>query len=168
MRNVILGIAAASLIATPGVFAQTSHAQQNQATTGNQQNMSHAWSEHNERNISSRVDEHVKYLTTVLSLSGEQQQKATDIFTKVANENSSVFKNLKTERKELSAAVEEKEPSSQIKHISDKIGNDVSQLACNVAMAGEQFYQTLNPQQQTKMTQLQNEHIGRMGMAWGA
>ena len=155
MRNMLLAIAAASLIAAPMAFAQTaeSHHEHHQAR---------------ESAVENRVDHHLSYLTTVLSLSNTQQLQAKTILTNAMNENQPLLNNIKTERRGLRAAVEKNEPPSTVKQFSDKIGNDVSQLAMNDATAGEQLYKILNADQQSKLTQLQNEDFGRFGMGWGA
>ena len=115
-------------------------------------------------NMKIRVEHRVNYLSTVLSLSNEQHQKAMTIFSDAAKANSPVFANLRTARKNLSTAVKSNEPASTIKELSNTIGNEAGQLVANEATAREQFYQILNPEQRTKLSQLRSERWGHYGM----
>jgi Spy/CpxP family protein refolding chaperone len=114
-----------------------------------------------------RVERRVNHLSAALSLSPDQKQKATEIFTNAAKENEPVFKDLHSERKSLRMAVEKNESADAIKQFSDKIGNDVSQMAMNEASAGKQFYQVLSPDQQSKLAQLHAERRGQRANRWG-
>ncbi len=84
-----------------------------------------------------RVQHRVNFLTTVLSLTSSQEQKATTIFTNAAKEDSTVFANLKTTRQQLSTDVKSNEPTSAIMQVSNTIGNYVGQLVANEASAYE-------------------------------
>ena len=150
MKKTLLAVIAAGLMVAPAVFAQS------QATPSTP--AKHA---HRRGDISMRVQRHVNHLTRVLSLSPDQKQKATEIFTSAAKENSPVFADLRTERKSLRMAVEKNESADAIKQFSDKIGSDVAQMAMNEASAGKQFYQVLNPEQQSKLAQLHSEGRGQ-------
>ncbi|HTZ75702.1 MAG TPA: Spy/CpxP family protein refolding chaperone [Candidatus Aquilonibacter sp.] len=153
MKKTILGIVAACLIAVPGAFAKTSN-----------------WSAHanaNSSNISTRVQDRVNLLSTALSLNDSQKQQATTIFTNAANETKAIFASLNSERKDLTAAERNNAAANQIKQISNQIGNEAGQLVANMATAQQKFYQTLTPQQQTKLTQLQGELHREIGVTMG-
>jgi Spy/CpxP family protein refolding chaperone len=158
MKKTLLAVIAAGLMVAPGVFAQ-SQAEPSSAS---------ARHEHHRGDMTMRVQRHVNHLATVLSLSPDQKQKATEIFTNAAKENSPVFADLRTERKSLKMAVEKNESADAIKQFSDKIGTDVAQMAMNEASAGKQFYQVLSPEQQSKLAQLHSERRGgRHANRWG-
>jgi Spy/CpxP family protein refolding chaperone len=142
---------AACLIAGPIVFGQT----QGSGSTDN-----------SVANVATRVQRRVNLLTTVLSLNSSQQQQAMTIFTNAANANAPVIADLKTNGKNLAAAVKGNEPASTIKTLSSTIGSDAGQIVNNEASAYEQFYQILTPDQQTKAVQLEQETHGR-GMMMG-
>jgi Spy/CpxP family protein refolding chaperone len=150
MKKTILTIAAACLIAAPISFAHS------QETNSNKKANKPA----NRSSAESRVNRRVDYLTTVLSLTNSQQEQARKIFANVENENSAVFKNLRTEREDLRKAVNDNAPSGTIKKFSDAIGNNVGNLVANEANASEQFRTILTPEQQTKFTQLKRETRG--------
>jgi Spy/CpxP family protein refolding chaperone len=146
MKKAVLTLITAGLIAAPAAFARVDHAK-----TANHR-----------PNVAERIDHRVAYLTTVLSLTSAQQQQAKTIFMNAAKANSAVFANLKTERQSLSKAVSGNEPASTIAMLSDAIGSDAGKLVANRAMASEQFRKMLTAEQQTKLTQLQQEAHG-----WG-
>ena len=122
MRKEILAIAAACLMTTPIAFGQTHNSNPAQ---------------HHRASIEMRVQHRVNFLTTVLSLTSSQEQKATTIFTNAAKEDSTVFANLKTARQQLSTDVKSNEPTSAIMQVSNTIGNYVGQLVANEASAYE-------------------------------
>lgn len=167
VKHAVLSVAAACLVAAPMSFAGTQKtnsndnwAKENQSKTTENQN-----STEHQNKVQSRVDHRVDYLSTVLSLTSSQKEQAKTIFTKAADENSSVMANLRTERNDLRKAIDSNEPNAKIQKLSDEIGNNVSKLVTNVASASEQFHNVLNPEQQNKMTQLEHEvHGWGMGM----
>jgi Spy/CpxP family protein refolding chaperone len=156
MKKTLLAVIAAGLMVAPGVFAQS------QATPST--SAKHA---HHRGDMTMRVQRHVNHLATVLSLSPDQKQKATEIFTNAAKENAPVFADLRSERKSLRMAAEKNESADAIKQFSDKIGSDVAQMATNEATAGKQFYQVLSPEQQSKLNQLHGERRGQPANRWG-
>lgn len=154
MKKAALAIAAACLIAAPLSFAHDWN------TNSSERSMPKA-------NIESQINNRVDYLTTVLSLTTAQQQQARNIFTNAENKNVAVFADLRTEREVLRKDVNSNEPSNAIAKVSDAIGNDVSKLVVNEASATEQLRSCLNPEQQTKLAQLQREtHGWAMGMGF--
>ena len=153
MRKILVLVAAASFIALPGAFAQAQQKPQHERRQARAENM---------------VEHHLHYLTTVLSLSMEQQAQAKTILMNTANEDKPLFADVRAERRDLQSAVLKEEPASAMQQLSDKIGSDVSKLAMNNASASEQMYKILNPEQKAKPTQLQNERHGRFGAGWRA
>jgi Spy/CpxP family protein refolding chaperone len=107
----------------------------------------------------------MSYLTTVLSLSPEQQQQGTTIFTNAAASEQSLHSQMKTARQSLAAAIE-KNDAAAISQISTTIGGLVAKQTLNDATARAALYQTLTPEQQSKLTQLEGQHHG-MGFVRG-
>ena len=107
------------------------------------------------------VQHRVNYLTTVLSLSSAQQAQATTIFTGAANNMSSIHSEMKTTRQSLQTAVKNND-TAQINQLSSTMGGLAGQMIQSRATAKAAFYQTLTPEQQTKLTQLESQRHG-----WG-
>jgi Spy/CpxP family protein refolding chaperone len=110
----------------------------------------------------------VSYLTTVLSLTSEQQQQATTIFTNAATTASGLHTQIKTARQNLATAVQS-DDTGTINQISTTIGNLLAQEISNQANANAAFYKTLTSDQQSKLTQLKSERhgMGFMGRRGG-
>ena len=110
----------------------------------------------------------VSYLTTVLSLTSEQQQQATTIFTNAATTASGLHSQMKTAHQNLATAVQN-DDTATISQVSTTIGNLVAQEISIQANAKAAFYKTLTPDQQSKLTQLesQRQRIGFRGMRGG-
>lgn len=104
----------------------------------------------------------VSYLTTVLSLTPEQQTQATTIFTGEANSFSSLHSQMRTARKNLETAIQ-KNDTAAISQLSAAIGNLTAQMTQADASAKAAFYQTLTADQQTKLSQLESDRGFGMG-----
>jgi len=116
------------------------------------------------RNPANYVQHRVNFLTTLLSLTGAQQQQATSIFTSAASSDASVHGNMKTARQSLQTAVRNNDTGS-IEQSSTTIGNLTAQLTLNQAKADAAFYQILTPDQQTKLTQFESQRHGQFAGA---
>src|SRR4029077_2198951 len=103
----------------------------------------------------------VSFLTKQLSLSAQQQQQATSIFTEAANNSKPLHDQLHTAHQNLHAAVQKNDAAS-IEQISNTIGNLMAQITMAEAKAHAAFYQTLTPEQQSKLSQMDIHH--GMGM----
>lgn len=106
-----------------------------------------------------RVQRHVKMLTTILSLTSAQQQQATTIFTNAESSASSLHQQMRTERHNLNAAVKSNNTGA-IDQIASTIGSLTAQMTSTQAKAHAAFYQILTPDQQQKVTELESEHPG--------
>jgi Spy/CpxP family protein refolding chaperone len=100
-----------------------------------------------------RVQHHVQFMTTVLSLNSTQQQQATTIFTNAALSQDSVHQSMRTAHENLEAAVKSNN-SSSIDQIAAQIGALTTQIVASEAKAHAAFYQILTPDQQAKAAQL--------------
>ena len=107
----------------------------------------------------------VSYLTTILSLTPEQQQQATTIYTTANATNSSLWTQLRSARQSLEAAIQ-KNDTAGINQLSSEIGALVARQTLAEATAKAALFQTLTPDQQTKLTQLEGQRHG-MGFARG-
>jgi Spy/CpxP family protein refolding chaperone len=102
---------------------------------------------------------HVSFLTKQLSLTTQQQQQATTIFTQAANTVQSSHDQMHTAHQNLQAAVQ-KNDTAAIDQITNTIGTLMAQGMAVHAKAEAAFYQTLTPEQQTKMNELEANHHG--------
>jgi Spy/CpxP family protein refolding chaperone len=104
---------------------------------------------------------HINFLTKQLSLSPQQQQQATTIFSEVSNNAKATHDQMRTAHDSLKAAIQ-KNDTAGIQQAANTIGNLTAQMTVAHAKAQAAFYQTLTPEQQTKMNDLES-HRG-MGM----
>lgn len=103
------------------------------------------------------VQHRVDFLTKHLALNAQQQQQATSIFTEAANGAKSFHEQMRTAHQNLQAAVE-KNDTAAIEQSSNAIGNLMAQMTAAHAKADAAFYQTLAPEQQTKMKEMEAHH----------
>jgi Spy/CpxP family protein refolding chaperone len=99
------------------------------------------------------VQHRVQFLTTVLSLTAEQQTQAATIFTNAANADASVRGNLKTAHQALKTAIQNNDLPT-IEQTAYTIGTLTGQTTANNANAQAAFYQILTADQKTKYGQL--------------
>ena len=105
---------------------------------------------------------HLDFLTKQLSLTPQQQQQASTIFSEAANNAKATHGQMRTAHDSLKAAIQ-KNDSAGIEQAANTIGNLTTQMITAHAKAQAAFYQTLTPDQQTKMNDLESKHHG-MGM----
>ena len=103
------------------------------------------------------VQHRVDFLAKQLSLSAQQQEQAASIFTEAASGAKSFHEQMRTAHQNLQAAVE-KNDTAAIEQSSNTIGNLMAQMTAAHAKADAAFYQTLTPDQQTKMKALEAHH----------
>jgi Spy/CpxP family protein refolding chaperone len=104
---------------------------------------------------------HIDFLTKQLSLTAQQQQQATTIFSGVANNAKTTHEQMRTAHDSLKAAIQ-KNDAAGIEQAANTIGNLTTQMTVAHAKAQAAFYQTLTPEQQTKMNDLESRHgMGR-------
>jgi Spy/CpxP family protein refolding chaperone len=108
---------------------------------------------------------HLDFLTKQLSLTAQQQQQATTIFSGVANNAKATHDQMRTAHDSLKAAIQ-KNDTAGIEQAANTIGTLTTQMTVTHAKAQAAFYQTLTPEQQTKMNELESQHhgMGRHGM----
>lgn len=104
----------------------------------------------------------VSRLTTLLSLTTEQQAQATSIFTTEQTAMSTVFPSMQAAHKALQAAVKTQDVAA-IAALSNQIGGLTTQEVQARATAEAAFYAVLNTDQQTKYAQLQQGGPGGFG-----
>jgi Spy/CpxP family protein refolding chaperone len=111
---------------------------------------------------------HLDFLTKQLSLTPQQQQQASTIFSEAANNAKATHDQMSTAHDSLKAAIQ-KNDSAGIEQAANTIGNLTTQMITAHAKAQAAFYQTLTPEQQTKMNELESEHhgMGMRGRGWG-
>jgi len=108
---------------------------------------------------------HLDFLTKQLSLTPQQQQQASTIFSDAASNAKATHDQMRTAHESLKAAIQ-KNDSAGIEQAANTIGNLTTQMITSHAKAQAAFYQTLTPDQQTKMNDLESKHHG-MGMGHG-
>ena len=112
------------------------------------------------------VQHRVDFLTKQLSLNTEQQQHATSIYTEEANNIKALHDQFRTAHQNLQAAVQ-KNDLGAIEQASNTIGNLTAQMTLSHAKADAALYQTLSPEQQSKLTQMESHHgPGMHGHGW--
>jgi len=119
------------------------------------------------RDPATMAQHRVRFLTTVLSLTSQQQQQAMAIFTNAASARSSSHETMKTAHDALRTAVKNND-SAGITQASATIGNLVAETTAAQAKADAAFNALLTPDQQTKFTQLEaGGHMRHGGPAMG-
>jgi Spy/CpxP family protein refolding chaperone len=108
------------------------------------------------RDAASMVQRRVNFLTTLLSLTNNQQTEATTILTNAAASAAVVRTSLRTARQSLADGVTRND-SATIDQASTTIGNLTAQLTSTEAKSDAAFYQILTPDQQTKFNQLKSQ-----------
>ena len=98
----------------------------------------------------------VKFLTTLLSLNSAQQQQALTIFTSEASAESALHDSMKSAHVTLNTAVTNNDQPG-IDQAASTIGQLMGQSVALHAKAEASFLQTLNPEQQSKMSQFEAE-----------
>jgi Spy/CpxP family protein refolding chaperone len=111
---------------------------------------------------------HLDFLTKQLSLTPQQQQQANTIFSDAASNAKATHDQMRTAHDSLKAAIQ-KNDSAGIEQAANTIGNLTTQMITSHAKAQAAFYQTLTPDQQAKMNDLESKHhgMGMRGHGWG-
>ena len=106
----------------------------------------------------------IDFLTKQLSLTPQQQQQATTIFGDIASNAKATHEQMRTAHDNLKAAIQ-KNDTAGIEQAANTIGSLNTQMILAHAKAQAAFYQTLTPEQQAKMNDLES-HRG-MGHGHG-
>src|SRR6476469_502505 len=104
---------------------------------------------------------HIDFLTKQLSLTPQQQQQATTIFSEVSNNAKGVHEQMRAAHDSLKAAIQNNDAAG-IEQAANTIGSLTTQMTVAHAKGQAAFYQTLTPDQQTKMNELESHHGMRM------
>lgn len=121
-----------------------------------------AQNRHQPPDPAARIQEHVNFMTTVLSLTPAQQQQATTIFTNAASSEKALHEQMRTAHDALKTAIQKNDTAS-IDQSAATIGNLTTQMVSAHAKAEAAFNQTLTPDQQAKMSQLHSHGHGMHG-----
>src|ERR1035438_9708877 len=95
----------------------------------------------------------VQFLTTLLSLTADQQTQATTIFTNAATANATIHTSLKTAHTSLQTAIQNNDTAT-IDQTATAIGNLEGQSTATQAKADAAFYSILTADQKTKLGEL--------------
>src|ERR1041384_6316413 len=106
---------------------------------------------------------HLNFLTKQLSLTPQQQQQASTIFSEAATHAKATHDQMRTAHDNLKAAIQ-KNDSAGIEQAANTIGSLNTQMILAHAKAQAAFYQILTPEQQAKMNDMESHH--RRGMGW--
>jgi len=101
-------------------------------------------------------------MTTLLSLTSAQQQQVTTIYTNAVTTEQSIRKSERATRESLRTAVKNNDATA-IDQMASSVAKSIAQLTSIRAKADAAFYQLLTADQQTKFTELENEHMGFFG-----
>ena len=93
----------------------------------------------------------VTRLTQMLSLTSDQQAKATTLFSTAHANNQSVMTSLHQAHESLATAIKNNDAAG-ITNYSNQIGTLTAQMTANNAKADAAFYAILTPDQQAKYT----------------
>ncbi|MGA8273644.1 MAG: Spy/CpxP family protein refolding chaperone [Candidatus Sulfotelmatobacter sp.] len=101
----------------------------------------------------------VKKLTILLSLTSAQQRQAATIYTNAATAEQTALAGEKEERASLRNAIKSNDTAS-IDQVASTMAQSMAQSTAIKAKADAAFYQILNAEQQTKLSDLESEHMG--------
>ena len=113
-----------------------------------------------------RAQHHIDFLTKQLSLTAQQQQQATTIFSGVANNAKTTHEQMRAAHDSLKAAIQ-KNDTAGIEQAANTLGALTTQMTVAHAKAQAAFYQTLTPEQQTKMNDMEAHHGMGRGHGFG-
>jgi len=108
---------------------------------------------------SDRAQHEVKALTTLLTLTTAQQAQALSIFTASAKSEEGLHQTDRQTHDSLQAAVKNNDIAT-IEQLSSSLGQSVAQMTSIRAKAEASFYQILTPEQQSKLSDLEAQHLG--------
>ena len=108
----------------------------------------------------------VKTLTTLLNLTSAQQQQAQTIFGNAAKSQQSLFEGEKQAREALRAAVKS-DDTTTIDQVAATLGQSMGESTAIRAKADAAFYQTLTAEQQSKLSDLESQHLGPFDLPGG-
>jgi Spy/CpxP family protein refolding chaperone len=101
----------------------------------------------------------VKTLTTLLSLTSAQQQQALTIYTNAAKAQQTAMDSDKESRENLRTAIKNND-SASIDQVASTMAQTHAQITSIKAKADAAFYQILTAEQQSKLSDLESQHVG--------
>ena len=108
----------------------------------------------------------VKTLTTLLNLTSNQQEQANEIYANAAKAERSSIEAEKKSREALREAARNNDVST-IDPLSAALGQSMAQSISIRTKADAAFYQILTSEQQSKLSELEGQHLGPFGMPGG-
>jgi Spy/CpxP family protein refolding chaperone len=108
----------------------------------------------------------VKTLTALLNLTSNQQEQANEIYGNAAKAEQSWIEAEKKAREALREAARNNDAST-IDHVSAALGQSMARSTAIRAKADAAFYQILTSEQQSKLSELEGQHLGPFGMPGG-
>lgn len=112
------------------------------------------------------VQHRVDFLTKRLALNPQQQQQANSIYTEEANNAKALREQMHTAHQSLQAAIQ-KNDTAAIEQAASAIGNLTAQMTVAHAKAEAALFQTLTPEQQGKLSQMESHRgPGMHGHGW--
>ena len=149
MKKIAMALVLTCMFASPALFAQTADSTPEASTAS-----THA---------AKRVQHRVKHLTSALSLTAAQQAQVTTILTNAAASQSTAFASMKTAHTNLQNAIHSNDAAA-MEQAANSLGAMSAQKTLARAKTEAAIYQTLTPEQQAKMTQLETQgHRGKHG-----
>jgi Spy/CpxP family protein refolding chaperone len=150
MKKIAIALALICMFVSPALFAQTADTAP-QAPSGSTR-------------AAKMVQHRVNYLTTVLSLTAPQQAQVTTILNNAAASHSTASTSMKTAHTNLQNAIHSNDAAA-MEQAANSLGAMSAQKMLARAKIEAAIYQTLTPEQQAKMSQLETQggHRGRHG-----
>ena len=108
----------------------------------------------------------VKTLTTLLNLTSAQQQQAQTIYGDAAKSQQTLFAGEKQAREALRAAVKS-DDTATIDQVAATLGQSMAESTAIRAKADAAFYQILTAEQQSKLSDLESQHVGPFDLSGG-
>ena len=112
------------------------------------------------------TEHQVKTLTALLNLTSGQQEQANEIYRNAAQAEQTWIQAEKKAREALRAAARNNDAST-IDHVSASLGQSMARSTSIRAKADAAFYQILTSEQQSKLSDLEGQHLGPFGMPGG-
>ena len=112
------------------------------------------------------VQHQVKTFTALLNLTSVQQQQAKAIYASAAKAEQTLHEGEKQAREALRAAVRNNDTST-IDQVSATLGQSMAESTSIRAKADAAFYQILTSEQQSRLSDLENQHLAPFGLPGG-
>jgi Spy/CpxP family protein refolding chaperone len=112
------------------------------------------------------AEHHVKALAALLNLTSVQQQQAKAIYASAAKAEQPLHEGEKQAREALRAAVRNNDTST-IDQLSSTLGDSMAESTSIRARADAAFYQILTSEQQSKLSDLESQHLSPFDLPGG-